>query len=80
MTPCDFISKTGGGKHIKNAQSSHFPICPGREALELPRNYGNIPDWQECTVLRLVLSMEEEGFQKGKGKVKKKRFQVSLIT
>lgn len=42
-------------------QNSYFSLCLGRESLELPRVCGNTFAQQECTVLKLVLSVGEEG-------------------
>lgn len=61
-------------------QNSYFSLCLGRESLELPRVCGNTFAQQECTVLKLVLSVGEEGriseMIEGKGKI----FQLSLTT
>lgn len=47
--------------NILGAQNSHFSLCLGRESLDLPRIRGNTFAQQECTVLKLVLSVGEEG-------------------
>lgn len=59
-------------------QNSLF-LCLGRETLELPRVRGNTFSQQECTVLKLVLSVGEEG-RISEMEGKRKIFQVSLTT
>lgn len=61
-------------------QNSHFSLCLGRESLELPRVLGNTFAQQECTVLKLVLSVGEEGRISEMIERKGKIFQVSLTT